>query len=313
MMGPSPWRAGDPPVDKGIAPDLCDVYRSELIRASPTSENNTGLEARNDVNGVWAYRDLLVELIRREILVRYRHSLLGIAWALLQPLGLMLLFTFVFTRAVPASMLLKIDAPYPLFVYMGVLPWTLFAGGLSGCVNSLSSQRDLVTKIYFPHQILVLAAIASALFDFLIALLVLAGLGIYYAITGHFHMPLTAGLVLLPLILAVQLLLMIGLGLWLALANLWFRDVKYLFAVGIQMWMFLTNVLYPLPASSAMVKVLMAINPMVPIISAYRDIALYGRLPSGPAMLAAAGVAALLATGAWTAFTALEGRFAERV
>lgn len=265
------------------------------------------------MSGVWAYRDLLVELIRREILVRYRHSLLGISWALLQPLGLMLLFTFVFTRAVSADALKHLDAPYPLYAYVGVLPWTLFAAGLSGCVGSLSSQRELVTKIYFPHQILALASIASALFDFLIASVVLAGLAVYYAVTSGFHVPITPALLMLPVVVGIQLLLMVGLGLWLALGNLWYRDVKYLFAVGIQMWMFLTNVLYPLPADgSAAVKLLVTVNPMVPIISAYRDIVLHGQMPAA-AMASAAAIAAVLAVSAWTVFTSLEGRFAERV
>ncbi|GMV96628.1 MAG: ABC transporter permease [Phycisphaerae bacterium] len=265
------------------------------------------------MSGVWGYRDLLVELIRREILVRYRHSLLGIGWALLQPLGLMLLFTFVFTRAVSAGAIKDLDVPYPLFVYVGVLPWTLFAAGLSGCVNSLTAQRDLVTKIYFPHQILPLSAIASALFDFLVASALLGGLAVYYGLTGGFHFRCTPALILLPAVLAVQLLLMVGLGLWLALGNLWFRDVKYVFAVGIQMWMFLTNVLYPLPAGGGATRVLTAINPMVPIISAYRAIILEGRPPDAGPMLGAAVMAVVLAAGAWLTFTSLEGRFAERV
>lgn len=266
------------------------------------------------MRGFWSYRDLLIELIRREVLVRYRHSLLGVSWALLQPLGLMLLFTFVFTRAVSVGALSDLDVPYPLFAYVGILPWTLFAAGLNGCVVSLASHRDLVTKIYFPHQILPLSAIASALFDFLIAAVVLVGLAAYYGITGGYQPRISAALLFLPLVLCVQLLLMVGLGLWLALGNLWYRDVKYVFAVVIQMWMFLTNVLYELPtAGSAVMKLLVAANPMVPIISAYRAIILDGQLPAVGPILLAALIAAGLAGTAWKAFGALEGRFAERV
>lgn len=262
----------------------------------------------------WSYRDLLFELIRREILVRYRHCALGVAWALLQPLGLMLLFTFVFTQALSLATLKELDAPYPLFVYVGVLPWAFFAGGLGGAVNSLAAQRDLVTKVYFPHQILPLAQIASAFFDFLVASVVLVGLALYYRFTAGFRLPLTPLMLMLPLVVAVQMMLMVGLGLWLALANLWYRDVKYVFAVAIQMWMFLTNVLYPLPpGGSGLMRVLVALNPMVPIISAYRDIVIYGRMPGGWSMLWATLVACGLALSAWTAFTRLEGRFAERV
>ncbi len=121
-------------------------------------------------------------------------------------------------------------------------------------------------------------------------------------------------LLLLPLVEAVQVLLMVGLGLWLALGNLWYRDVKYLFSVGIQMWMFLTNVLYPLPAdNSAALRVLTVVNPMVPIISAYRDIVIYGRLPEAVPFLTAFAVAVCFAASGWATYRALEGRFAERV
>ena len=96
---------------------------------------------------IWHYRDLLYQLVRREVLVRYRHSLLGISWALLQPLGMMLLFTFVFTQAVSLGAIEQLTVPYPLFVYLGVLPWTLFAMGMTGAVQSLAAHRDLVTKV----------------------------------------------------------------------------------------------------------------------------------------------------------------------
>lgn len=263
---------------------------------------------------IWAYRDLLWQLIRREVVVRYRHSVLGIAWALLTPLGMMLLFTFVFTRAVKIGALQSLGAPYPLFVYLGVLPWTLLASGLNGAVQSLASHRDLVTKVYFPQPILPLTYIASAFFDFLVAAVVLVGLVFYCQATSDWRFHGGAVMLLLPVVIGIQLLFMLGLGLWLALANLWFRDVKYLFAVGIQMWMFLTNVLYPLPtAGSGALRVLATINPMVPIISAYRDIVLNGRLPSFAGLSAALIVGAFLTVTAFSTYRSLEGRFAEHV
>jgi ABC-type polysaccharide/polyol phosphate export permease len=266
------------------------------------------------VREVWLYRDLLYQLVRREVLVRYRHSLLGVSWALLQPLGLMLLFTFVFTRAVSLGAVADLGVPYPLFLYLGVLPWTLFAMGLTGATQSLAAHRDLVTKVYFPQQILPLTSIASAFFDFCIASLVLVGLVAYYHCTTDWKFTFQPALLLLPVVLAVQLLLMTGLGLWLALGNLWYRDIKYLFGVGIQMWMFLTNVLYPLPTDgSAAVRLLTTINPMVPIISAYRSIVIDGACPqTGPFLASAVAAAGFTATG-WAMYHALEGRFAERV
>jgi lipopolysaccharide transport system permease protein len=263
---------------------------------------------------LWAYRDLLFQLVRREVLVRYRHSVLGVAWAVLQPLGMMLLFTFVFTQAVSLGAIRGLNVPYPLFVYTGVLPWTLLAMGLTGCVQSLASHRDLVTKVYFPQQILPLTAIASAFFDFCIASVVLVGLVIYYDVRTAWDFTLSPVLLLLVPVVALQLLLMVGLGLWLALGNLWYRDVKYLFGVGVQMWMFLTNVLYPLPHDgSGLLRAITLMNPMVPIISAYRSIVLEGRAPAAGPLLGAAVVAVLAVGTAWWAYRALEGRFAERV
>jgi len=263
---------------------------------------------------LWPYRDLLLQLIRREIVVRYRHSLLGVSWALLQPLGLMLLFTFVFTKAVSVGAIEQLGVPYPLFVYVGLLPWTLFATGLTSAVASLASHRDLVTKIYFPQQILPITSIASALFDFCIASVVLIGLVGFYHFTTDWSFQFHSALLMLPIVLAIQLLLMLGLGLWLALANLWYRDVKYMFAFGIQVWMFLTNVLYPLPESGSMLmKALVTINPMIPIIGAYRSIVIDGQLPPCAGLVTAASISVLLTISAWWMYRAAEGRFAERV
>lgn len=262
----------------------------------------------------WQYRDLLYQLVRREVVVRYRHSVLGVGWAVLQPLGMMLLFTFVFTRAVSLGAIRELGVPYPLWAYLGILPWTLFSVGLTSAVQSLASHRDMVTKVYFPQQILPLAAIASAFFDFCVASVVLVGLVGYYQLTTDWSFVIQPALLVLPLVVFVQLLFMLGLGLWLALANLWFRDVKYLFGVAIQMWMFLTNVLYPLPNDgSLLMRLLTTLNPMVPIISGYRRIVIDGGLPEAVPFATATLVSAGLVIGGWTAYRRLEGRFAERV
>jgi len=266
------------------------------------------------VSELWHYRDLLIQLVRREIVVRYRHSILGIGWALLQPLSLMLLFTFVFARhMLPADKLRELGAPYPLWVYMGLLPWTLFAMGLTNATQNLAAQRDLVTKVYFPQQILPLSGIASAFFDFCVASIVVVGLVFYYQTTSDWKPLISPTLLLLPVVIAVQLLLMIGLGLWLALGNLWFRDVKYLFSVSIQMWMFLSNVIYPLDNGSTAVRLIAMLNPMVPIISAYRRIMIEGRLPDAVPFMSATVIAIILAVSSWEAYRRLEGRFAERI
>ncbi|NLX12133.1 MAG: ABC transporter permease [Phycisphaerales bacterium] len=266
------------------------------------------------MNEFLAYRDLLWQLIRREVLVRYRHSILGVGWALLQPLGMMLLFTFVFTRAVPQDFTQRVGAPYPLFVYLGVLPWTLFATGLGNCVSSLTAHRDMVTKIYFPQQILPLTGVASAFFDFCVAAVVLVGLVVWFHVTGAWSFTASPALLLLPLVVLLQLVLMAGLGFWLALGNLWYRDVKYLFTAVIQMGMFLTNVLYPLPRDGSLtMRVLATANPMVPIIDAYRDIVVRGVCPAGLPLATAAMMAVVFFVSGWMMYRVMEGRFAERV
>jgi ABC-type polysaccharide/polyol phosphate export permease len=225
----------------------------------------------------------------------------------------MLLFTFVFTRAVSVGAIRELGVPYPLWAYLGILPWTLFAMGLTGAVQSLAAHRDMVTKVYFPQQILPMSAIASAFFDFCVASVVLVGLLVYYQATTDWNLLMAPSLLFLPLVVAVQLLLMLGMGLWLALGNLWFRDVKYMFGVGVQMWMFLTNVLYPLPQDgSYLMRVLTTVNPMIPIISAYRRIVIEGRLPDAVPFAATAVVAIVLVISGWSVYGRLEGKFAER-
>jgi lipopolysaccharide transport system permease protein len=266
------------------------------------------------VKELWAYRELLFQLVRREVLARHRHSILGVGWALLQPLGMMLLFTFVFNKAIPQDFINEVGAPYPLWLYLGILPWTMFSTGLTNCVNSLTAHRSLVTKIYFPQQILPITGVASALFDFCVASIVLLGLATYFHFTSDWSFVFHPAMLLLPFIIGLQLLLMIGFGLWLGLANLWYRDVKYLFGAGIQMWMFLTNVLYPLnPDASTTMKILTYANPMVPLISSYRAIVVHGQLPAMAPLVTTLIIAAVSVGSGWALYRAMEGRFAERV
>ncbi|MCH9034879.1 MAG: ABC transporter permease [Planctomycetes bacterium] len=132
---------------------------------------------------LYRYRELLLSLTWRDVRIRYKQSMLGIGWAVLMPLSMMLVFTFVFTRAIDARSVLNVDMPYALFAYTGLVPWTFFSAGLNGCVNSLVANRNLVTKVYFPREVFPLACIGSSLVDFFIASTVLVGL------MGYFHFP----------------------------------------------------------------------------------------------------------------------------
>ncbi|MCH7849782.1 MAG: ABC transporter permease, partial [Planctomycetes bacterium] len=130
------------------------------------------------------YKQLLISLTWRDIRVRYKQSLLGIAWAVLLPLTMMLVFTFVFTRAIDARSLIAVDMPYALFAYLGLVPWAFFATGLNGCVASLVANRNLVTKVYFPREVFPLSCVASAFVDFCIAMSVVVALMVYFHVSG---------------------------------------------------------------------------------------------------------------------------------
>lgn len=293
---------------------------------SPTGLFRREVEAwREMVGEMVRYRELLWSLTGREISVRYKQSMLGIAWALLLPLTMMLIFTFVFTRAVPLPRFVEIAMPYAIFAYIGLLPWIFFATSLTQAVNSLVGNSSLVTKIYFPREMFPFAAVASALVDFLIGTVVLVGLVTYFHVVPDAWGPaVTVGsetmasdwtftfhptMLFVPAVLAVQIVLTLGLALLLSMANLFYRDVRYLFTVGIQLLMFLTNVIYPLPTESTWVN----LNPMTPIISAYRDLIVVGQLPAFGPSLYAVGFALCAFLLGWRWFHATEFRFAERI
>lgn len=260
---------------------------------------------------VMAWRHLLWSLTSRDVYVRYKQSLLGIAWAILQPLSLMLVFTFVFTRAIDARSVLSIEMPYALYAYVGLVPWTFFGSSLTGCVNALVANRNLVTKVYFPREVLPLSCIAGSFVDFCIASTVLVGLGLYFHTGGQWTFTLRPAICFIPVIIAVQVMLTIGLGLILSMANLFYRDVRQLTGVTIQLWMFVSAVVVPVPTDGSLLSRVIALNPLVPIIGGYRDCLIHGRLPdSGPFVYAVVVSLVLLVAGV-VLFRRASSRFAE--
>lgn len=250
-----------------------------------------------------AHRELLWELSTREIKVRYKQTMLGTAWALFTPLVMMLIFTQIFSRVA------KVDTgsiPYPIFVYCGLLPWQFFAGSLKGSVDCLTRNRLLVTKIYMPREVFPISQVLSSFVDFLIASVVLAGMMAWYGIAP------SATIFFLPIIIGVQIALTVGLALLLSMANLFYRDVKYIFEVVLLMWMFATSVIYPIHLTGAGTW-LLALNPMTPIIDAYRAVLLEGRLPEVGGFLYATAVAATLMVVSFRWFHESEHLFAENI
>jgi len=248
------------------------------------------------------YRGLLYEMTKRDLLLRYKQTVMGFGWAVFMPLINTAVFSVIFTRVAP------IDAgiPYPLFAYSGLLVWNFFAAALRFSVSSLTSNGGLVTKVYFPREIFPFSAIIVCAVDSIVASLVLVGIMIYY------HVAPSWTIAFLPLVVAAHVALTAGLALLLAMANLYFRDVKYLFEAIITVGMFATSVLYPTSLVTGKLGLLVRANPMTPIIDAYRGVLLQHTLPSGSFYVAAAGSVVLLAI-AWLSFHRAEFEFAENI
>jgi ABC-type polysaccharide/polyol phosphate export permease len=249
------------------------------------------------------YRDLLFQMTLRDLLIRYKQAIMGFGWAVFMPVMNAAIFTVIFTRVSP----LDLDVPYPIYVYAGLLPWNFFASALKFSMTSLTSNSSLVTKIYFPREVLPFSAVLVSLVDFLVAASVLGALMIYYRIG------ISWTLLLLPLIVAVQLIFTAGMALVLAMGNLFLRDVKYLAEVVITLWMFATSVVYPVDRIGGSLGTLLKLNPMTPIIEAYRSVLLRNELPATAPFLFATAVSLLVFFVSWIAFHRAELEFAENI
>jgi lipopolysaccharide transport system permease protein len=268
---------------------------------------NTVKQLRLDVREMLAeqlqYRELLVQMTKRDLLLRYKQTVMGVGWAIFMPLVNTAVFSVIFTRVAP----IDTGVPYPLFAYCGLFTWNFFASSLRFSVNSLTSNPNLVTKVYFPREIFPFSATLVSLGDFLVASVVLVGLMVYYGIGP------TSAIFFLPLVLAVHVVFTLGVALLLAMSNLFFRDVKYLFEIVLTVWMFVTSVLYPVGLVGGKLGLLMSVNPMTSIIDAYRSVLLFGRAPLSPAFAGAACLSLGLLFVSWLLFHRTEFQFAENI
>lgn len=257
------------------------------------------------------YRQLLLSLIWRDVRVRYKQSLLGIGWAILLPVAMMLVFTFVFTRAIDGKRLMGIDIPYALYAFVGLVPWAFFSMGLTGCVNSLVANRNLVTKVHFPREVFPLSCVGSSLVDFTIASLVLIGLAAYFQATNQWSFTPSTALLLLPVLVLIQMCLTAGLGMILAMANLFYRDVRHVIGMTVQLLMFVSGVVVPVPGDGSLLARLLSLNPLVPIIAGYRECIIAGAWPAAGGLLYAAAVSLAMLLLGWWSFRRTSHRFAE--
>ena len=278
--------------------DVCEDPKSPLFIIEP-GRHALAL----DLAELWRYRDLLYFLTRRDIAVRYKQTVLGLLWAVLQPFLSMVVFTvFLGTLAgVPSD-----GIPYPVFSYLGLLPWTYFASALARSSGSLVASANLLTKVYFPRIILPLSGVLSALVDFAVAFVVLIFIMAWYGIPFGWSV-----LALVPLV-ALTALAALGAGLGLAALNVRYRDVQHAVPFFIQIWMYATPVVYPASLVPEKWRLVFALNPMTGIIESYRAATL-GRPVDWQALAVAAGVIVLLSIlGVWQ-FRRVERTFADVV
>lgn len=229
---------------------------------------------------LWAYRELLFFLTWRDVKVRYKQTALGAAWAILQPLFMMIIFTIFFGRLAGVG---SSGIPYPLFALAGLVPWTFFSNAITASGNSLVGSSNLITKVYFPRLIVPTAAMLAGLVDFALAFLMFCGLMVYYRVVP------TIQVLFLPVLVLLTALFALGVGTWMSALNVKYRDVRFALPFLIQLWLFVSSVILPSSALPHKWRPLLMLNPMSGIIEGYRS-ALFGL----PFDWTALGIATLL-------------------
>ena len=255
---------------------------------------------------LWQYRELIYALTQREIKARYRQSLLGIGWAILQPLAFMVVFSLVFGRF---ARLPSDGLPYPIFSYVALVPWTFLANALTTATIGLVSQRSVVTKTYFPREVIVISQVGARFVDFVAAGLVLAGMLVWYQI------PMTPWLLLIPVLTVIEIALIVGLSLITSALNVSFRDLAPVVTLGLQVWLYVTPVSYALslvhdnlPAS---LWPIYALNPMVGLIDSFRAVVAQGRAPSWDLLAISTVMSVIILVVAYLYFKRAERAFAD--
>lgn len=260
---------------------------------------------RSELREVWAYRDLLTLLIRRDVSLRYKQSAVGIGWAVLQPLITMLIFTVVFGHF---ARLPSEGYPYALFTMCALVPWTFFARALAGASGSIVGSSGMITKVYFPRLVLPISKTVSGIVDFAVAFGLLAVLLLVYRVV-----PSLTGLLLLPLFVLMALTTALGIGLWLTALNVKYRDIGLLVPFLTQIWMYVSPIAYSSEIVPERYIWLYSLNPIFGVVEGFRW-ALLGKAPPdlGPLALSALVVFLLMVTGGWY-FRRTEQSFADNI
>ena len=255
-----------------------------------------------NIRELMRYRELLIMWSARTVKVRYKQTLLGILWAIFRPFATMVVFTVIFSKffSVPSE-----GIPYPIFSYSALVPWMFFATSITTGVASIVNNMGIVTKIYFPREIFPLSSIGAAFVDFLVSFVILIIMMIFYRVT------MTVWLLLVPLLILMQVILAVGISLFASAANVFYRDVRFIFELGIQLWMYLSPVIYSVEAVPQKFIWLYMANPMAPIIDSYRRILVAGQPPQWQFLGMAAGVSLLVFLLGYSYFKRMEAKFAD--
>lgn len=280
---------------------------TEIIKPEPTTvyiKPASGLAALN-LRDLWIYRELIYFMIWRDLKVRYKQTLLGAAWAVLQPVLTMLVFTFLFSNIAKMS---SDNVPYPIFSYTALLPWGLFTTALNSASRSLTSNTNMITKIYFPKLILPMASVLAGLVDFAIAFVILIGLMIFYHIT-----PSWTALWAVPVFLLLSVITALGVALWLSAINVQYRDVGYALPFLTQFWMFATPIAYSSKVISEKWQIAYALNPMAGVVNGFRWALLSSGNPPDILVAISAVIALIILFTGLIYFRNMERTFADTI
>ena len=286
----------EPSVDAADDPTLVPALPAHSVVIRPR-----GRWEAPDFKELWANRELLAFLTWRDIKVRYQQTVLGAAWAIIQPLFTMLIFTLFFGRL---AKLPSDGIPYPIFAYAGLLPWTFFSNAVTNTGNSLIGSSQLISKVYFPRMLIPAAAVGAGVVDFLIAFSILGVLMVVYSV------PASINLLMLPVLMLMTALLALGVGLWMSALNVKYRDIRYALPFLVQLWMFATPIIYPSSMVPERWRWILELNPLTGIIEGFRD-ALFGRPFDWQALGVSAGVTAAVLVLSTFAFRNMEREFAD--
>jgi lipopolysaccharide transport system permease protein len=284
-----------------------EVHEMELAAGYALRKPSVVIQPRKglfqlDLRSVWQYRELLYFLVWRDVIVRYKQTAIGAAWAILQPLITMLIFTLIFGR------LAKIPSdgiPYPVFAFAALLPWSYFAQALTRSSNSVVGSSNLVTKIYFPRLLIPLSASVAPVVDLFFSFLVLLGLMAWFKTSP------TWGLLALPLFLGLAIMTALAVGLWSSALNVRYRDVGHIVPFLSQVWMYASPVAYPISMVPEKWRLLYSLNPMVGVIEGFRWALLGKEHPDFMAMAVSSAVVFVLLVGGIVYFKRMERTFAD--